>query len=116
MTIPLNINQTNANMQQKMAHFEKIILAVKAGDWNAKELLANEFMPLLTSLAERRSKEKAVINTLIEAGKKGLFKAAQKYVHKIHPEKFRIFALTFIEKEMDNALTGKKGFFSRIFG
>jgi DNA-directed RNA polymerase specialized sigma subunit len=105
-----------ATPEQKMVAFEKIILSVKSGNWDAKTILAKEFTPLLTSLAEKRSTEIGVINNLIESGKKGLFKAAKKYKHKMHPEKFRIFALDFIEKEMDKTLKGGGGILSSIFG
>ena len=104
----------NATAEEKLAAFEKIILSVKSGNPDAKTRLTKEFMPLLTSLAEKRSADIGEINNLIESGRKGLFKAAKKYKHKIHPEKFRIFALEFIEKEMNKTLSGG-GIISRIF-
>lgn len=115
MTIPLNMHQnTFLTPEQKLVAFEKNILDVKSGDGNAEIRLIKEFTPLLLSLAEKRSTDTDVINNLIESGKKGLVKAAKKYKHKMHPEKFRIFALGFIEQEMDRMLSG--GIFSRIFG
>ncbi len=116
MTISLNLNQGNvATPEQKLAAFEKIILAVKNGDWDAKELLYKEFTPLLKSLSEKRAADTEQYNQLIEAGKAGLVKAAKKYKHKIHPEKFRIFALDFIENEMEKTIKGNKGLFARFF-
>ncbi len=116
MPIPLHMNQSiNTTPEQKLAAFERVILAVKKGDLNAKASLTKEFSPLLISLAEKRSTDIGEINNLIESGDKGLFKATKKYKHKIHPEKFRIFALDFIEKEMDKTLCGG-GIISRIFG
>ena len=90
-------------------------LAAKSGDWNAKQNLAKEFTPLLVSLAERRSSDPSRVNALIEAGKTGLYKAATKYKPAMGAERFRIFALDFIEAAMDRGERGG-GFLGRLFG
>jgi len=116
MKIPLNMG--NGSQSSKAAQFkilERDILATKKGDWNAKNNLVRTFMPLLTSLAEKRSTDIAQKNKLIEAGKEGLFTAARKYRENLGADKFQVFALDFIESCMDNS--GKKvGFFARLFG
>ena len=117
MKIPLNLGN-NGPQSSKAAQFkmlERDILATKKGDWNAKNNLIRSFMPLLTSLAEKRSQDTAKKNKLIDAGKEGLFSAAKKYREGIGADKFQIFALDFIEARMDN-IDKKVGFFARLFG
>lgn len=94
---------------------EKIILAVKNGDWTAKNQLTSAFNPLITSLAEKRGANVSEINAYIEAGNQGLVAAAKKYKSSIGADKFQVFALDFIEAHM-NRLSGGGGFFSRLFG
>ena len=94
---------------------EHVILNAKKGDWEAKDVLHNKFSALINSLAEKRSTDVAVVNKLIEAGREGLYTAAGHYKPTIGPGKFRIFALDFIERNMDHV--GKRGgFFARLFG
>ena len=69
-------------------------------------------MPLLTSLAKKRSLETASINRYIEAGKEGLVNATRHY--KPTNGKFQVFALNYIENQMDRL--DRPGFFSRLFG
>jgi len=114
MKIGLNMGG-DQHVSSKKAHdkeLERIILATKEGDWTAKTKLAKEFMPLLTSLAEKRTKETGKMNELIEKGKNGLYAACKKYKPVMGVNKFRVFAVNYIEKYMD----GKVGFFSRLFG
>ena len=96
---------------------EHDIMAARKGDWNAKHALERTFMPLMTSLAEKRTSDIAKINRYLDAGKRGLSIAVKKYNPKAGPDRFRIFALNFIEAEMDavdRASTG--GFWARLFG
>lgn len=117
MKIALNMGQSEAlSNKDQMRDLERIILAAKNGDWDAKNNLAQRFTPLLTSLAEKRSKNAQDSGKLIEAGKAGLQKAVRKYRKSVHPEKFQVFALDFIEREMTNVLNGGGSFFSRMFG
>jgi len=96
---------------------EREVLSAKKGDWNAKNSLARTFMPLIKSLAEKRSSEPAKVNRYIEAGKNGLFTAVKKYKSSVGPDKFQIFALDFIEKSMDREEKGAGvGIFARLFG
>jgi DNA-directed RNA polymerase specialized sigma subunit len=116
MKIPLNLGQ-NASQSSSQAHakiLERDILAAQKGDWNAKNNIVRTFTPLLTSLASKRSSDVEKINDYIEAGKKGLFDAAKKYKQGT-ADRFNIFALNFIEKEMD-AVDHGGGFFARLFG
>jgi hypothetical protein len=118
MKISLNMGPEGPEQKKRTEArvLEHDILAAKDGDWNAKGNLVRMFMPLLTSLAEKRTAENAKMNAYIEAGKKGIFTAAKKYKKNIGPEGFEIFALDFIESAMDRAADGAGGFFSRLFG
>lgn len=115
MKIPLNMGQgqayTSKAVQTKV--MERDIIAAKRGDWNAKSNLSKTFLPLIISLAEKRSSERTEINRLIEKGKEGLIVAARKFKASENPEHFHIFALDYIEASMDNK---GGGFFSRLFG
>jgi DNA-directed RNA polymerase specialized sigma subunit len=116
MRIPLNMGNTKPTSKEEMARvMEHDILACKSGDWEAKARLIREFMPLLTSLAKKRAMENTLINQYIEAGKTGLVIATRKYKPSIGVNHFQIFALDFIEKQMNKA-NPKGGFFTRLFG
>lgn len=117
MKIPLNMRQNGLNSSKaaQAQVLEHDILDTKRGDWNAKRDLARQFMPLLSTLAEKRSDDPKEIAAIIEAGQEGLFLAAGKYKKSIGPAKFRIFALGYIEKAMDNR-NNPPGFFARLFG
>ncbi len=119
MKISLRMNQGDIQSTSRAAQdrvMEHEIMACKQGDFEAEKRMLQKFMPLLTSMARKRSSEPAVINTCIDAGKLGLKKAIQKYKPSVGADKFRIFAVDFIEKSIDNQLQGKKGFFARFFG
>ena len=92
-----------------------LILNAKKGDWESRDRLANKFRPLLLSLAEKRSNDIDSIKKLMEAGKAGLVVAAKKYKPTMEADRFRIFALDYIETAMDKAEKGG-GFFARLFG
>lgn len=116
MKISLNLNQ-NETYTPEGVEIEKTIerdaQEAKKGDWEAKARLTQTFMPLLTSLARKRSQDTAMINRCIEAGKEGLVAAARHY-KPATGAKFQIFALSYIENAMDRV--GKPGFFARLFG
>lgn len=117
MKIPLNMNQDGGSHTTREAAnmaLEQDILSAKKGDWNAKHGLDRTFTPLLISLAEKRAGNQIELNHYIEAGKQGLYTAARKYKRSIGPDRFRIFALDYIEAAMDRGLRG--GFWSRILG
>lgn len=116
MKIPLSYSN-NETLSAKSAQAKVLtrdVVAAKKGDWKAKNHLAQTFMPLITSIAQKRSNDKSEINRYIEAGKDGLFKAVKKYKDS-KPEGFQLFALDFIEQSMNKAVKGK-GFFSKLFG
>ena len=118
MKIPLNMGPKDPNAQKAFDArvLEADILAAKKGDWNAKNSLVRQFMPLLQSLAEKRASDTSQINVYIEAGKVGLLVAAKKYKSDVGPANFQIFALDFIESRMDKASQGGGGFLGRLFG
>jgi DNA-directed RNA polymerase specialized sigma subunit len=91
------------------------IQSCKNGDWEAKARIFKQFMPLLLSLAKKRTSDNATINRYVEAGKNGLLHAANKYKPSVGADRFQIFALDFIEAAMNKAEPGK-GFFARLFG
>ena len=115
MKIALNMRQGDdlSGDGDRERAIERDIAAAKRGDWEAKTRLARTFMPLFTSLARKRSQETAAINRHIEAGREGLMDAVRRYKPNAGM-KFEVFALSYIEDEMDRA--GKPGFFARLFG
>ncbi len=118
MKISLNMGNTQGPNAKKLSHarvLEADILAAKGGDWNAKNNLVREFMPLLQTLAEKRADDVPSRNRYIEEGKAGLFAAARKYKPAIGAQGFQIFALDFIEKRMDRMTHGGGGFLARLF-
>lgn len=117
MKIGLNIGGSDPKDSKaaEQRALENLILNAKKGDWEAKDQLVLKFKPLLTSLAEKRTEDTEMINKYTEAGKEGLLAAASKYKTTVGPEHFRIFALDFIETNMDHAEKGG-GILSRLFG
>lgn len=116
MRISLNLgNGLTASQAASDRILERDILGAKKGDWEAKHNLVRAFLPLLTSLAEKRSQDTARKNRYIEAGKEGLFKAARRYKRSTGADKFRIFALDYIEKSMD-CCDRPRGLWARLFG
>jgi DNA-directed RNA polymerase specialized sigma subunit len=115
MKIPLKMGQDGvaASKAAKAKVLERDILAARKGDWKAKNDLIHQFMPLISSLAEKRASDPATINRYIEAGKNGLMTALRKYKTSVGGDRFQIFALDFIERAMDNMAKGG-GFFARL--
>ena len=116
MKIPLHLGQTGtqSTVAAQAKVVERDVLAVKQGDWNARTSLARSMTPLLVSLAQKRGADQPTVNALVEAGKEGLYRAAQKYHSGIGADRFQIFALDFIEAAMDNRLKGGN-WFTRLF-
>ncbi|MCE9616407.1 MAG: hypothetical protein K8T26_19210 [Lentisphaerae bacterium] len=118
MKISLNMGPQgpNAKRASQARVLEADILGAKRGDWNSKNNLVREFMPLLQQLAEKRASDVATINRYIEAGKNGLFTAAKKYKPSVGSQGFQIFALDFIDARMERAAKGGGSWLSRLFG
>jgi DNA-directed RNA polymerase specialized sigma subunit len=115
MKIPLKLSDhdLHAGPSAETRELERHIKGVKKNDWNAKAALHKSFLPLLTKMAQKRATEQAEINAVLEKGKEGLNKAASKFNLSTGADKFRIFAVDFIE----NAMDGKGGgFFAKLFG
>ena len=115
MKISLNLNQNDyaspeANREKRI---ERDVEGCKRNDWEAKTRLIQTFMPLLTSLAKKRTQETAVLNRYIEAGKIGLTEAA-KHFNPSSSTKFQLFAFNYIEQAMNRV--NSPGFFARLFG
>lgn len=115
MKISLNLNQNEhttpeANREKAI---ERDVEACKKNDWEAKTRLIQTFMPLLISLAKKRTQETATLNRYIEAGKDGLTDAARHFSPS-SGTKFQLFALNSIEQAMNRV--NRPGFFARIFG
>lgn len=117
MKIGLNIDGKDANSVKaaEARALENLILDAKKGDWEAKEKLSQKFRPLILSLVEKRTRDTAMVNKYMEAAKAGLLTAASKYTPAVGADNFRIFALDFIEKNMDH-VERRGGFLSRLFG
>ncbi len=94
---------------------EKLILTAQRGDWDAKNVLTQQFHPFIASMAEKRTDDAKKAGEYIEAGKIGLGKAIKKYKPSVGPGNFRIFSLDFIEAAMDKNDKGG-GFLSRLLG
>ena len=107
----LRNESTSPEMERERA-IERDVDACKRNDWEAKTRLIHVFMPLLTSLAKKRTQETARFNRYIEVGKEGLIDAARHYKPGT-PRKFQVFALDYIENQMDRI--ERPGFFARIF-
>ncbi len=119
MKISLHMPRGDVAATQRIAQdriMEHEIMACKQGDFGVEKKMIRSFMPLFTSLARKRSQDPAVINRCIEAGVRGLKKAIRKYKSSVGPDKFRIFAVEFIEQSIDQELVGEKSFFARWFG
>ena len=118
MKIALNMSELSSGNDKNSENqaLERVILATKAGDFEARDALYHLYLPLLTSLAKKRTADDVgKINELIEKGKSGLLTAAKKYKTSVGPDKFKLFALDYIEKEMDSG-NSKGGLLSRLFG
>ena len=115
MKIPLKLadHDLHGGPSAQTLDLDRHIRGAKKNDWSSKASLHKIFLPLLTSMAQKRASDQAKINDLIEKGKEGLNKAAKKFNPKDGVDKFRIFAVNFVEEAMD----GKGGgFFARLFG
>ena len=91
------------------------IAAFQKGDAAAGHRIVDTFSSLITSLAKERSSDPAAINQYIEAGRAGVKAAAKKFKPSDSHGRFQLFALSFIEKSMDQ-VGRPKGFFARLFG
>jgi DNA-directed RNA polymerase sigma subunit (sigma70/sigma32) len=113
--ISLNLNQNDYATPEATREkaIERDVEACKRNDWEAKTRLVQTFMPLLTSLAKKRTQETATLNRYIEAGKEGLTDAARHF-NQTSGTKFQLFALNYIEQAMNRV--NRPGFFARLFG
>jgi DNA-directed RNA polymerase specialized sigma subunit len=116
MKIPLNLRQNEEALfgEYHDKAMERDVLACKKSDWEAKARLVHTFMPLLTSLARKRTADVPRANRYIEAGKEGLMTAVRKF-RPSRDIKFRVFALEFIETNMDRT-DRRGGVLARLFG
>lgn len=115
MKIALNMRQdegASPEVEREKA-IERDVDGCKRNDWEAKTRLVQSFMPLLTSLAKKRTHETTSINRYIEAGKEGLINATRHFKPSANI-KFQVFALNYIEDQMDRI--NRPGFFARLFG
>ena len=115
MKIALNLRQDDviSPEAEREKFIERDVEACRRNDWEAKTRLIQAFIPLLTSLAKKRTQDTAVLNRYIEAGKEGLVDAARHYKSVAANGKFQVFALSYIEDAMTHL--DKPGFFSRLF-
>lgn len=116
MKIALNgkREETQSGPAARTKALEKDLIAAKRGDWEARHRVERSLMPLLTSLAKKRSEDIPSINKHLEAGKEGIAVAIKKFKTGTHGDRFQIFALPFIESAMDKPK--RSGFFARLFG
>jgi len=116
MRIPLKLgNDERQSSHAAAAHaLEQDIAAARKGDWQARENVLRGFLPLITSMAEKRTAEPEARTQCIEAAREGLVKAMNKY-RPGSARGFQLFAVEFIEAAMDRAQKGG-GFLGRLFG
>ncbi len=106
-----HVDLTGRTLQNE--ELTRVIVACQRGDWEAKNRLAQTFQPLLHALADKRARgDVPEINRLIGLGKEGLFAAARKFPLATGAARFRIYALDFIERSMND----QPGFWQRLFG
>jgi len=98
----------------RMQVLAKDLAAAKRGDWDAKKRVIASMRDVLNELAHKRASSNAEINVLLEAGREGIAQAIKKFKLSSGPDRFQIFALSFIEKKMDHPSSG--GFLSKLFG
>ena len=87
----------------------KAVSGCKLGDWDAKHALESLFAPLITRLAVQRAgatPDAALHNELIERGRAGLYRAAKRFPSREPIRRFHLFALDYIETEMDHPARG----------
>ena len=116
MKISLNLNEHahDGSSELKGDTLERLLLAAKKGDAQARDHLVQSYMPLLQSLAKKLGPcEQAELNQRIIRAKNGLLKAISKYKKSIGPDHFRLFALDYIDKAL---YTSSGGFLSKLFG
>jgi len=113
--ISLNLKQNESSTPEadREKSIERDAEACRRNDWEAKTRLIHSFMPLMTSLARKRTQDTSVLNQYIEAGKEGLVASTRHYKVSAHG-KFEVFALNYIEAQMDRL--DRPGFFARLFG
>lgn len=105
MKIPLSlVRDTVTPTQEYEKHVEQDVSGWREGDWEAKARLVHRSTPLIFFLAKKRGGANAdLINLYVEAGKEGLTRAVRRFKAS-HRVKFHVFALSHIEKAMDNAM------------
>ena len=116
ISLSMGENGPEAEKAKRARILASHIKAAKKGDWTARNNLVRQFMPLLQSLAEKRSTDVSKMNEYIEGGKQGIFNAAKKYKPTEGTEEFQVFALEFIETTMDRVDKGGGGFLGKLFG
>ena len=114
MKIALNLrNESSHPDADREKAIERDADACRKNDWEAKTRLIHLFMPLMMSLAKKRSMDTTTINRYIEAGKDGLVTATRHYKSGADG-KFQVFALNYIENAMNRV--DHPSLFARLFG
>ncbi len=117
MKIPLNTgsHEGETPSDQKLRKLSADLTAARRNDWEARDRIISSFTPLLRKLAEQHTADAAQRARLIEAGKAGIVTAIRKFNPDQGAERFQLFALEFIEKQMDRK-PSSGGILSRLFG
>lgn len=111
--ISLRMGDFESDAAAEARALEQIILRAGEGDFEAREALVQQFLPLLQSLARRRASDVAEVNRLIETGKEALLAAARRYKAGRGTEKFKLQAAEAIDAAMANR--PRKGWLARLF-
>ena len=85
------------------------LAAARRSDWGARDRVVHHYMPLIRSLADKRTQDSKAHQLLIEAGKSGLIAAISRFNPSSGVERFQLVALDYIEKYMDKPSGGLLG-------
>ena len=93
----------------QLEELAKAISGCKLGDRGARPALDSLFAPLIALLVAKRAGDPAdakLHNELRERGRAGLYRAAKRFPAREPVRRFHLFALDYIEAEMDHPARG----------
>lgn len=117
MKIPLNTghNETVTGKAALTKALEHDLIASQKGDWDARNRVTQSFMPFITTLVRKRTRDNAAVIKYVDAAKQGLVRAIQQYKPAMGVEKFQVMALDAMEDSMKTA-DKPPSWFARLFG
>ena len=119
MKIPLNMGDDAKRSPQArdLRKLSGIIKAIQEGQWDAGDKLVREMKSYLENLAHKRAHgDEDAYARYLTAAEEGLLKAAKKFDTSDSIDKFKVYALDYIDKSMDKAGGSSGGFLGKLFG